>query len=163
MLAPSNGLSRDPLKRLRDYIETYLYDRLTLSDLAGVACLSPYHLTAPSRSRSALVRSAMSFSVGSSRRNFDSPDQSAPRRNRSTGRAVQPEPYDIHVPAGDRTHTWPIPSRPDMSLPATAISRHADRCRCRRDRGSFRDVLEKGRVQSPFGGPPSVTIQRLAE
>ena len=45
MLVPSNGLSRDRLKRVRDYIETHLDDRLTLTDLAGVACLSPYHFS----------------------------------------------------------------------------------------------------------------------
>jgi AraC family transcriptional regulator len=45
MLAPSNGLSRDRLKRVRDYIETHLDDRLTLTDLAGVACLSQYHFS----------------------------------------------------------------------------------------------------------------------
>ena len=45
MPAPSNGLSRDRLKRVPDYIETYLDDRLTLTDLAGVACLSPYHFS----------------------------------------------------------------------------------------------------------------------
>ena len=45
MLAPSNGLSRDRLKRVREYIETHLDDRLTLTDLAGVACLSPYHFS----------------------------------------------------------------------------------------------------------------------
>jgi AraC family transcriptional regulator len=45
MLAPSSGLSRERLKRVRDYIETHLDDRLTLIDLAGVACLSPYHFS----------------------------------------------------------------------------------------------------------------------
>jgi AraC family transcriptional regulator len=45
MPAPSNGLSRDRLKRVRDYIETHLDDRLTLTDLAAVACLSPYHFS----------------------------------------------------------------------------------------------------------------------
>jgi AraC family transcriptional regulator len=45
MPAPSNGLSHDRLKRVRDYIETHLDDRLTLTDLAGVACLSPYHFS----------------------------------------------------------------------------------------------------------------------
>jgi AraC family transcriptional regulator len=44
-LAPSNGLSRERLERVRDYIETHLDDRLTLTDLAGVACLSPYHFS----------------------------------------------------------------------------------------------------------------------
>jgi AraC-like DNA-binding protein len=45
MPAPSNGLSDERLKRVRDYIETHLDDRLTLTDLAGVACLSPYHFS----------------------------------------------------------------------------------------------------------------------
>ena len=44
-LAPSNGLSRERLQRVYDYIEANLDDRLTLADLAGVACLSPYHFS----------------------------------------------------------------------------------------------------------------------
>jgi len=44
-LAPSSGLSRERLQRVRDYIEAHLDDRLTLTDLAGVACLSPYHFS----------------------------------------------------------------------------------------------------------------------
>jgi AraC family transcriptional regulator len=44
-LEPSNGLSRERLQRVRDYIETHLEDRLTLTDLAKVACLSPYHFS----------------------------------------------------------------------------------------------------------------------
>jgi AraC family transcriptional regulator len=44
-LEPSNGLSRDRLKRVYDHIEAHLDDRLTLADLAGVACLSPYHFS----------------------------------------------------------------------------------------------------------------------
>jgi AraC family transcriptional regulator len=44
-LMPSNGLSRDRLKRVQDYIEAHLDDRLTLTELAGVACLSPYHFS----------------------------------------------------------------------------------------------------------------------
>ena len=30
---------------MRDYIEAHLGDRLTLTDLAGLACLSPYHFS----------------------------------------------------------------------------------------------------------------------
>ena len=45
LLEPSNGLSHERVKRVQDYIETHLDDRLTLSDLAGVACLSPYHFS----------------------------------------------------------------------------------------------------------------------
>ena len=42
---PSNGLSRERLQRVRDYIEAHLGDRLTLADLAEVVCLSPYHFS----------------------------------------------------------------------------------------------------------------------
>jgi AraC family transcriptional regulator len=45
LLEPSNGLSRERLKRVREYIESHLDDRLTLTDLARVACLSPYHFS----------------------------------------------------------------------------------------------------------------------
>jgi AraC-like DNA-binding protein len=45
MPAPTNGLSRERLQRVCDYIEAHLDDRLTLADLAGVACLSPYHFS----------------------------------------------------------------------------------------------------------------------
>ena len=45
LLAPSNGLSHERLKRVRDYIEAHLEERLTLIDLAGVACLSTYHFS----------------------------------------------------------------------------------------------------------------------
>ena len=44
-LAPSNGMSRERLKRVRDYIEAHLDDRLSLTEMAGVACLSPYHFS----------------------------------------------------------------------------------------------------------------------
>jgi AraC family transcriptional regulator len=45
LLEPPNGLSRERVMRVRDYIEAHLDDRLTLTDLAGVACLSPYHFS----------------------------------------------------------------------------------------------------------------------
>jgi len=45
MLEPSNGLSRERLQRVCDYVEAHMDDRLTLADLAGVACLSPYHFS----------------------------------------------------------------------------------------------------------------------
>lgn len=42
----SNGpLSSKRLKRVRDYIESHLGERLTLVDLAKVACLSPCHFS----------------------------------------------------------------------------------------------------------------------
>ena len=43
--APLNGLSPQRWARVRDYIETHLDDRLTLTDLAAVASLSPYHFS----------------------------------------------------------------------------------------------------------------------
>jgi AraC family transcriptional regulator len=42
---PSKGLSRERLNRVQDYIEAHLDDRLTLTEIAGVACLSPYHFS----------------------------------------------------------------------------------------------------------------------
>jgi len=45
LLEPSNGLSRQRLKRVCDYVEANLDDRLTLAELATVACLSPYHFS----------------------------------------------------------------------------------------------------------------------
>jgi AraC family transcriptional regulator len=45
ILEPSSGLTRERLKRVQDYIEAHLDDRLTLTDLAGVACLSPDHFS----------------------------------------------------------------------------------------------------------------------
>jgi len=44
-LAPSNGLSRERLRRVCDYIEEHLDDRLTLTEIAGIACLSPFHFS----------------------------------------------------------------------------------------------------------------------
>jgi len=44
-LTPSNGLSRERLTRVQDYIEAHLDDPLTLTELAGVACLSAYHFS----------------------------------------------------------------------------------------------------------------------
>ena len=40
---PETHLSRDRLSRVMDYIEAHLGTDLTLADLAGVPCLSPYH------------------------------------------------------------------------------------------------------------------------
>ena len=44
-LAPSNGLSPERLQRVQDYVEANLDERLALTDLARVACLSPYHFS----------------------------------------------------------------------------------------------------------------------
>lgn len=37
------GLSRDRLSRVTEYIEAHLARDLSVGELAGVACLSPYH------------------------------------------------------------------------------------------------------------------------
>jgi AraC family transcriptional regulator len=44
-LTPPNGLSRERLQRVRDYIEAHLDDNLSLTVLADIACLSPYHFS----------------------------------------------------------------------------------------------------------------------
>jgi AraC-like DNA-binding protein len=67
-LAPFNGLPRERLQRVCDYIEANLDDGLTLADLAGVACLSPYQLQpvlqAGGRRRTAVLRHATADRTG---------------------------------------------------------------------------------------------------
>jgi AraC family transcriptional regulator len=38
-----SGLTRDRMKRVLDYIETYLAEDLSVIELSHIACLSPYH------------------------------------------------------------------------------------------------------------------------
>jgi AraC family transcriptional regulator len=44
-LPTSKGLSAERLRRVRDYIEAHLDDDLSLTVLADIACLSPYHFS----------------------------------------------------------------------------------------------------------------------
>jgi len=44
-LPTGKGLSPERLQRVRDYVEAHLDDRLTLTELADIACLSPYHFS----------------------------------------------------------------------------------------------------------------------
>lgn len=41
----ASGLSRDRLRRIVEYIDAHLGEDLTLDAIAGVACLSPHHLS----------------------------------------------------------------------------------------------------------------------
>src|SRR5208282_782882 len=44
-LPTSKGLSPERLQRVRDYVEAHLDDALSLTVLADIACLSPYHFS----------------------------------------------------------------------------------------------------------------------
>jgi AraC family transcriptional regulator len=44
-LPTSGGLSQERLRRVRDYVEAHLDDDLSLTVLADIACLSPYHFS----------------------------------------------------------------------------------------------------------------------
>jgi len=44
-LPTSGGLSPERLQRVRDYVEAHLDDDLSLTVLADIACLSPYHFS----------------------------------------------------------------------------------------------------------------------
>jgi AraC family transcriptional regulator len=44
-LPTSRGLSPERLRRVRDYVEAHLDDDLSLTMLANIACLSPYHFS----------------------------------------------------------------------------------------------------------------------
>jgi AraC family transcriptional regulator len=71
-LPTSDGLSVERLQRVRDYVEAHLDEELSLTVLADIACLSPYHFSitsaAPSRRRRESGRSTMSSNAGSSAR-----------------------------------------------------------------------------------------------
>ena len=41
----AKGLSPERLQRVRDYVEAHLDDDLSLTVLADIACLSPYHFS----------------------------------------------------------------------------------------------------------------------
>jgi AraC-like DNA-binding protein len=41
----AQGLSRERMRRIVDYVESHLGEELTLHTLAGIACLSPHHLS----------------------------------------------------------------------------------------------------------------------
>jgi AraC family transcriptional regulator len=45
MPALPNGLSCERLKRVYDFVEGHLDQRLSLTDLASISCLSPYHFS----------------------------------------------------------------------------------------------------------------------
>jgi AraC family transcriptional regulator len=44
-LPTNKGLSRERLQRVRDYVEVHLDEDLSLTVLADIACLSPYHFS----------------------------------------------------------------------------------------------------------------------
>ena len=44
-LPTNKGLSPERLRRVRDYVEAHLDDDLSLTVLADIACLSPYHFS----------------------------------------------------------------------------------------------------------------------
>jgi AraC family transcriptional regulator len=44
-LSSSKGLSPERLRRVRDYVEAHLDDDLSLTVLADITCLSPYHFS----------------------------------------------------------------------------------------------------------------------
>ena len=101
-LEPSNGLSRERLKRVYDYVEAHLGDRLTLVDLASVACLSPSHF---SRSFKQAV------GVGPQRyvtqRRLERA-KTLMRRTRQPLALIAPEPSDLRLSPGDRRHPRPL-------------------------------------------------------
>jgi AraC family transcriptional regulator len=44
-LLPAGRLSRERLRRVLDYIEDHLGDSLSMTEMAGIACLSPFHFS----------------------------------------------------------------------------------------------------------------------
>jgi len=65
-LPTTKGLSPERLQRVRDYVEAHLDDDLSLTVLADIACLSPYHFSRSFKQATGLGRSVMSWNAGSS-------------------------------------------------------------------------------------------------
>jgi len=102
-LLPAGKLSRARLKRVTDYIEDHLDDPLSLSELAAIACLSPFHFSrcfkrsmsmGPSRyvvrrridrARHLVVHSDMSLSDIAAATGFDSQSSFTERFRREVG------------------------------------------------------------------------------
>ena len=124
-LAPSNGLSRERLQRVCDYIEAHLDDRLTLADLAGVACLSPYHF---SRSFKQAVGVGPQRYVMQRRieraKDPDAADQSAAGLDRAGSWFHRPEPPDVDFPPRDRDDTRTVPRCSGLN-PTGIFRKHA--------------------------------------
>jgi AraC-like DNA-binding protein len=123
-LAPSNGLSPERLRRVRDYIKAHLDDRLTLTDIAGVACLSPYHF---SRSFKQAVGVGPQRYVIQRRleraKNLAAAKRPAPRLDRAGGRLRRPKPFDRDLPPRDGRDTRPVSHRADLSLTSISAGR----------------------------------------
>jgi hypothetical protein len=115
-LEPSHGLSHERLKRVYEYIEANLDRRLTLTDLARVACLSPYHFSrsrqADGRGRTAALRNAP---AGRTSKNSDAPNRSPAGYDRTRGRLRRPEPSDLGLSPRDRRYAGSLSRCADLN------------------------------------------------
>ena len=88
---------------MRDYIEAHLDDRLTLTVLAEIACLSPYHF---SRSFKQAVGIGppryLDAAEAGEGEDVDAQSQATLGGDRPGNRLCRPEPPDIDLPAARR-------------------------------------------------------------
>jgi AraC family transcriptional regulator len=86
-LPTSKGLSPERLRRVRDYVAAHLDEDLSLTVLADIACLSPYHFSRSFKKghwgRTAALRHA---APDRAREDFVAPDQSARCPDRARAR-----------------------------------------------------------------------------
>ena len=110
----NKGLAPERLRRVCDYIEAHIDDDLSLTVLADIACLSPYHF---SRSFKEAV------GIGTQRYVVQRRIERAKTLMRRTNRQLalialhRPEPSDIPLPSRDRGDAGPISRRTGLNRP----------------------------------------------
>ena len=102
---------------MRDYIDAHLADRFTLTDLAGVACLSPYHFSGSFK---------LALGIGPQRyvmrcraracQDADAQDHRPLAWAAGGGWFRRPEPSDLRLSPRDRYDTRPISRCDEVSL-----------------------------------------------
>ena len=115
-LPTSHGLSPERLQRVRDYVEAHLNEDLSLTMLADIACLSPYHFSRSFKEAAG---------VGPQRYVMQRRIERAKTLMRRThqplaligtgGRVRRPEPTHHDIPPRDRRDARPVSRRTGVS------------------------------------------------
>jgi len=113
-LPTSMGLSPERLQRVRDYVEAHLDEDLSLTALADVACLSPYHFSR-SFKQAAGAAALCDGAQARTRKDLVAANPRTSRRDCAGGRVCRPEPSDRDLPPRDRRDPRSVPRPTDLT------------------------------------------------